>query len=95
MPILKRRLFTLPDQVARERSHLWEDGVMTDTSTIFGTNSSDHEGKFYQVTAVDRNKFAVRELPKAENVSMRNWSFTHWRPRSGQGILYVGAVRIC
>jgi len=39
---------------------------MMDTSAITGTNVSNHEGTFCQATAVDINKFAVRELPKAE-----------------------------
>ena len=72
MPILKRRLFMLPDQVAGERSHLWEVGVMLDTSTISRTNVNDSEDSLCQTTMVDQDEVAVRELPKLKKVSMRN-----------------------
>ena len=37
MPVLRGRLFMLPDQVARERSQLQEYRIMMDTSAISGT----------------------------------------------------------
>jgi len=64
MPVLRGRLFTLPDQVARERSYLQEDRVATDTSAISRKDIGNSEGSFCQTTVVDRDEFSVRELPE-------------------------------
>jgi len=56
----------LPDQVAREGSHLWEDGVTPNTSAIFRENVSNCEDMLYQMAMVDRDEFAVGKLPTAE-----------------------------
>jgi len=83
-----RRLFTLPDQVAREGSHLWEDGVVMDTSTISRTNVCDSEDSFCQTTMVDWDEFAVRELPKAEE-GIHEELIIHSLEVQVWGILYI------
>jgi len=42
-PILARGLFALPDPIAREGSHLWEDGVTPNTCAITRADVGDCE----------------------------------------------------
>jgi len=56
----------LQDQVAGERSHLWEDGVAPDTSTISRTNVSNSEDSLCQTTTVDQDEISVKKLSQAE-----------------------------
>jgi len=66
MPIFARGLFTLLDQVARERSHIWKGGIALDMSTISRANICNSENMLCQMTIVDRDEFAVRKLSTAE-----------------------------
>ncbi len=52
----------LPDQVAREGSHLWEDGFTSNTSAISRANVCHCEDMLCQMTMVDRDEFAVGKL---------------------------------
>jgi len=52
-PILTRGLFALPDQVAREGSHLWEDGVTPNASAITRADVGNCENMLVQMTMVD------------------------------------------
>ena len=66
MPILSRGLFALPDPIAREGSHLWEDGVMPNACTITRADVSNCEDMLGQTTMVDQNEVAVRKLSTAK-----------------------------
>jgi len=66
MPVLGGRLFLLPDQLARERGHMWEDSVMTDTSAITCKDIGNSESSLCQMAVVNGGEFAVRELPITE-----------------------------
>jgi len=65
-PILTRGLFTLPDQVAREGSYLWEDGISSNACTIARADVSNCESTLSQTTTVDQNKVIVGKLPTTE-----------------------------
>ncbi len=65
-PILMRGLFTLPDQVTREGSCLWEDSVTSNACAITRADVGNCEGMLGQTTMVDRNEVAVRKLPTAK-----------------------------
>ncbi len=80
----------LPDQVAREGSHMWENGITLDTSTISRANVSNHESTLCQMTMVDQNEFAVRKLPTAEE-SVHEELIIHSLEVQVWGILHIGS----
>ncbi len=56
----------LPDQIAREGSYLWEDGVVLNTCAITRADVGNCEDMLGQTTMVDQNEVAVRELSTAK-----------------------------
>ena len=65
-PILTRGLFMLPDQIAREGSCLWEDGITSNACAIARADVSNCEGTLGQTTMVDQNEVNVRKVPTAK-----------------------------
>ncbi len=85
-------LFTLPDQGAREGSHLWEDGVTPNTSAISRANVCNCEDTLCQMTMVDQDECAVGKLPTAKegiheeliihSLEVQVWGDLAWREQS-------------
>jgi len=56
----------LPDQIAREGSYLWEDGVMLNTCAIARADVGNCDDTLGQTTMVNQDEITVRKLPAAK-----------------------------